>query len=480
MANYVLFGLGKTMFEAYGSIPTVQRPFSDTLLYVADTELGITNADGSTTFFEGTGFVWDGVNKQFTAGTVTRVVHFDTNGQYVDEVNGLTTAVGSLAFDFVFNRVQQDIFAGSDVLDARSRVGAAVVSVTLNGYTGNDTIYGGAGSDRLIGGFGDDTITGGGGNDKFDGGDGNDSMSGGNGNDIMWGSFGNDILSGGRNTDTAAYIGNFSSLQITQTATGFTVSSFHGGTDTLTSIERIAANDGTYAWNATSHVWSKISNKSGIALIATADETFNGAATDDNVTFSDFGTLPRVINGNDGNDTFTFQNSSPSEVLANGGNGDDRFLFTNAGTDLPANRYGSSAFYINGGAGNDVVQGGNGVDELRGGAGDDSITGNKGNDTLIGDAGADTFNFGTFAYRFRATVTYEDWGDDVITDFTLGTDHLHITGVSSTVVQDTAAGLLVTATYTSVTGNFPPNPTDTATILLKGVHGVVAIGDLLI
>jgi VCBS repeat-containing protein len=67
----------------------------------------------------------------------------------------------------------------------------------LSGGNGNDILYGDAGTNSLLGGFGDDLLTGGDGNDLLDGGDGNDRIVGRGGNDNLIGGTGNDVINGG-------------------------------------------------------------------------------------------------------------------------------------------------------------------------------------------------------------------------------------------------------------------------------------------
>ena len=74
---------------------------------------------------------------------------------------------------------------------------------SLLGGTGNDTLDGGDGDDaRLEGDAGNDSISGGAGNDNLKGEDGDDSLDGGTGNDSLYGGAGNDMLSGGAGIDT--------------------------------------------------------------------------------------------------------------------------------------------------------------------------------------------------------------------------------------------------------------------------------------
>ena len=85
-----------------------------------------------------------------------------------------------------------------------------------------------------------------------------------------------------------------------------------------------------------------------------------------------------------------------------------------------------------GGAGNDFERGGLAADLLRGGAGADTLIGGGGADTLEGGAGHDTLTGGAGADTFRfvnpGTVLT---ADDTVTDFTLGTDKVALTGFGS-------------------------------------------------
>jgi VCBS repeat-containing protein len=65
---------------------------------------------------------------------------------------------------------------------------------------------------------------------------------------------------------------------------------------------------------------------------------------------------------------------------------------------------------MSGGNGSDVLDGGNGNDTLVGGNGPDVLLGGRGNDVMTGNSGPDTFVFN------------DQFGQDVITDFTAGQD----------------------------------------------------------
>ena len=96
-----------------------------------------------------------------------------------------------------------------------------------------------------------------------------------------------------------------------------------------------------------------------------------------------------------------------------GGNGSD-ILTGTAGNDSIDGGNGSDILIGN--AGNDTLIGGIGTDFLVGGAGEDLLDGGNGEDTLRGGLGEDIFVFAAGE------------GIDTITDFSLGTDKIGLTG----------------------------------------------------
>ncbi len=84
---------------------------------------------------------------------------------------------------------------GDDTFTAGNGL-ASLISLTVDGGTGNDTITGGDGADPLLGGDGNDVITGGRGNDNLLGGAGDDTFvwNPGDGSDTVEGQDGTDTL----------------------------------------------------------------------------------------------------------------------------------------------------------------------------------------------------------------------------------------------------------------------------------------------
>src|SRR4028118_1175018 len=96
------------------------------------------------------------------------------------------------------------------------------------------------------------------------------------------------------------------------------------------------------------------------------------------------------------------------------GGSDNDSLIGNAGNDTLIGGNGNDSLIGN--AGNDTLIGGNGTDFLVGSAGDDLLDGGNGDDTLRGGLGEDIFVFAAGE------------GIDTITDFSLGTDKIGLTG----------------------------------------------------
>ncbi len=343
MALHTLFGVGPSIFAS-----NVVGSFTTRMFYVEPNEFGVQNPDGTVTYFIGSGFVFDSVTGSLTAGTVTKISHFDTTGFPIDEISGLNLSFAQVqSFITSYSGAASTtalMFAGDDTIDARIRVNNAYVddvllagagndkvyggsgNDTLKGEAGNDKLWGGSGNDRLEGGLGNDFQNGESGNDVLLGGDGIDTLNGGVGNDILSGGNDNDSLIGGAGTDTASYSGNFASLLVTKTSAGFAVASASSGSDTLTGVERIAAHDGTYAWNATTSTWNKISNVAGWQMTAAASEVVTGTAAADTITASYGPTTSPILYYNllDGNDTITFRSGTFQNVAVFAGNGDDK------------------------------------------------------------------------------------------------------------------------------------------------------------
>lgn len=280
---------------------------------------------------------------------------------------------------------------GNDSSSATGNL-AALIKITVDGGTGNDTILGGNGVDVLLGGDGDDFIDGqqgndvallGAGNDTFqwDPGDGSDVVEGQSGSDRMLfnGSAGNEIFTASANGGRVVFTRNLGNIVMDLDDVETIDLNTLGGTDT-TIINDLSGTDLT-----TVNV-----NQSGV-LGGTA-----GDAAADVV----------IVNGTNGNDIIDVFGAGSSvavlglhtRVNVNGSEGANDSLVINAlgGNDgvtastMPA---GVIKLTIDGGAFNDTLLGSQGADIFLAGDGDDFLFGDNGNDVAFMGAGNDTFQW---------------------------------------------------------------------------------------
>ena len=277
------------------------------------------NADGTTTLLQGSEL---DVNQStpdflFRSGRIDLVTHYDSNGVLLDYMtdlvhpgtsgNNLRDVIAALQSGLDTGNPRFLLTDTDDLIDARYRLNNVIIDDVFYGYGDNDEIYGGSGNDKLFGGSDDDylnggtghdLLVGGGGSDYIDAGAGNDKLIaealtvvsgdggsyyafddqlfGGTGNDLLMGGRGNDIMIGGAGRDTAILRGSFASLNIVNWGNGFQVSGHVNGTDDwLEGIERIACDDGTWAFSAATQTWSKINASVGQALVA-PEQGFQG------------------------------------------------------------------------------------------------------------------------------------------------------------------------------------------------------------
>ena len=537
MAKHEIYGVGLTIFESNKTFNKIV-PF-----YVEATEFGIIGADGTRTYFHGVNLLYDWSSQSFVGGDVNEILHFSAAGEPLDALSGLSldafglnnlmsTAGNGLNSSFVFE--------GNDIIDGRIRAGNAVVNDVILAGLGHDRVYAGSGDDqsfgsgghdRLFGGAGNDILNGGTGTDRLVGGIGNDTLfgddfqnsdagndmllggaggdllfgeqmvstsfmtgdfddvlDGGNGRDVLYGRSGDDVIDGGEGVDTAFYFGHMNQLEITQTASGFSVLSASQGTDVLTGIERIATSDGLYEWCSTDGTWMKIGALSGQTVIApdAAERIFSNASEIINlaegVNFAGtvVGQVVRALGGND------VVNLSPGGVALYdtsvfGGAGDDAIFVSSYNVmDAIGERYAEGWLYLDGGSGDDNISGGGGDNILIGGSGSDTLHGRGGDDLLSGGSGRDIFVFERSSYSEprQLALLYNGFGDDKISDFSVGQDSLNISGEHMLSLTETAEGTLITVEmFTSKafedSGNIAdPNALQTSTILLEGVMNV--------
>jgi Ca2+-binding RTX toxin-like protein len=133
-------------------------------------------------------------------------------------------------------------------LGGNDRISVQNASATTEIYGGNgdDTVNGSLwGADYIDGGPGNDILYGKWGNDTIFGGDGDDRIDGGAGDDRLDGGPGNNRIDGGPGNDTAVFAGNYADYGLNG-ANGVTTVVGTEGTSSLTNVETIKFNDGSY------------------------------------------------------------------------------------------------------------------------------------------------------------------------------------------------------------------------------------------
>ncbi len=143
-------------------------------------------------------------------------------------------------------------------------------------------------------------------------------------------------------------------------------------------------------------------------------DSINGQAGDDLINS---GSQRDTLDGGDGADTLIGGGGNDSlrggigdDVLNGGSHNDD----LDGGADNDRLLGGRGDDTLLGGDGNDTLNGMQDNDTMEGGAGDDLIIAGFGDDLMTGGAGADTFRLGS------------NFGNDTITDFTVGTDKIDL------------------------------------------------------
>ncbi len=277
---------------------------------------------------------------------------------------------------------------GDDHFSATGNL-ASLISLTVDGGAGNDTIRGSNGADTLLGGDG---------NDFIDGQQGNDTVFLGAGDDVFqWDpGDGSDIVEGQAGTDAMIFNGSAIGESIGISANGgrtrFTRDIANIAMD-LNDVERIRFNalggadhvtvDNLAATDVKQVDIDLAGTVGGTQGDAAADQvTVNGTNGADQITVTAVGTnvtvsgLPATV---------TVDHAEAADrLVVNAGNGNDTI---NAST-LAAGVIGLT---IDAGAGNDTVIGSQGADTIVAGDGNDTVTGGRGDDVALLGVGNDTF-----------------------------------------------------------------------------------------
>jgi Ca2+-binding RTX toxin-like protein len=280
---------------------------------------------------------------------------------------------------------------GNDSFSATGNL-AALIKITVDGGTGNDTILGSNGIDLLLGGDGDDFIDGQQGNDvaflgagqdvfQWDPGDGSDTVEGQAGNDTMLfnGSAGNEIFETSANGGRVRFTRNLGNIVMDLDDVESIELNTLGGTDTVT------VNDmsGTDIDEVNIDLAGTIGGASGdaaadvvIANATSGNDIIDVFGAGTNVSVVGLASLINITNSEGANDS----------LVINALGGDDGIT----ATTLPA---GVIKLTLDGGAGNDTILGSQGADVFLGGDGNDFIFGDNGNDLALMGAGDDVFQW---------------------------------------------------------------------------------------
>jgi Ca2+-binding RTX toxin-like protein len=274
---------------------------------------------------------------------------------------------------------------GDDSFSATGNL-APLISVTVDGGAGNDTILGSNGNDTLLGGDG---------NDFIDGQQGADVALLGAGDDVFqWDpGDGSDVVEGQDGTDTLLFNGSAANENFDLSANGgralFTRNVGNIVMD-LNDVERIdlralGGADNVRIGDVTGTDVTEVVVDLGPADAQVDSVSVSGRAGADTVTIATAGAEAQV-NGLAAQLRVLGAEAGSDQLAVNTGAGNDNI---NASTLLNT----GPRLTIDAGAGNDTINGSQGADTILAGDGNDTVIGDNGNDTAFLGAGNDTFTW---------------------------------------------------------------------------------------
>jgi Ca2+-binding RTX toxin-like protein len=346
----------------------------------------IWNPGDDTDLFEG----GDGVDTaEVNGGNGSEVFTLTANGTRV-RFDRLDPAPFSLDIGTT-EKLVLNMNGGDDSFSATGNL-AALIGVTVDGGTGNDTILGSNGADLLLGGDGNDFIDGQQGNDtaflgagddvfQWDPGDGSDTVEGGDGTDTLLFNGANiaeifDVSANGERVRFTRNIGNI--VMDLNDVERIDVNAL-GGTDTVT------VNDlsGTDVTQVNINLAGTIGGTAGDGAADTI--IVNGSNGADIVDVFGAGTSVSVL-GLAARTNVTNSEGANDSLVIYGLGGDDDITATTLSAGI-------TKLTLDGGAGDDTILGSQGADTLIGGDGDDFVFGDNGNDLGLLGAGDDVFQW---------------------------------------------------------------------------------------
>jgi Ca2+-binding RTX toxin-like protein len=382
--NDTLLGKGGTdlLFGGDGNDTLTGGDADDQLFGEAGNDLMIWNPGDDTDLFEG----GDDIDTaQVNAGNGAETFTITANGTRV-RFDRVSPAPFSLDIGTTENLVV-NANGGDDTITASNGL-AALITLTLDGGAGNDTITGGDGADTIIGGTGNDIVTGGRGNDTALLGDDDDTFiwNPGDGSDTVEGQGGTDtlIFNGANIAENINISANGSRARFTRDVANITMDlngveniNFKalGGADTITVNDLTGTDVKKVAIDL---------QASGGGGDGSADTVIvNGTGNADQITVSLSGSTV-LVDGLPAQTSIVGQEAANDTLQINGLGGADNI---NASA-LPA---GQIKLTIDAGNGDDTVIGSQGADFIIGGDGNDTITGGRGDDVALLGADDDTF-----------------------------------------------------------------------------------------
>ena len=280
---------------------------------------------------------------------------------------------------------------GDDSFSATGNL-AALIQITVDGGTGNDTILGSNGIDLLMGGDGDDFI---------DGQQGNDSAFLGAGNDVFqWDpGDGSDTVEGQEGADTLLFNGSGGAEIFEASANGGRVRFTRNLGNIVMDLNDVEAIDLNTLGSADTTTVNDLSGTDLVEINIDQAGTIGGTAGDGQADVV-------IVNGTNGDDIIDIFGAGTSVAvlglatqvnIANSEGANDSLVINALGGDdgvtattLPA---GVIKLTIDGGAGDDTILGSQGADVFLGGDNNDFIFGDNGNDLALMGAGDDVFQW---------------------------------------------------------------------------------------
>lgn len=374
--------------------------------------------------------------------------------------------------------------SGNDTLDFSARTTAIVLHIdtgistkagTVNttfagienfiGTNEGDTIYGAASgktADIMLG-SGNNTYTASGGNDTVIGSTGNDTYTGGTGNDVWTDTGGTNLFkpNSGATTITGGAGDTLSYASLTTSNITLNIAAGTADKNSFNTFDHFSGMTNFVGTNEGDTITGAASGKTANITLGTGNNSYTGAGGDDTVT------------GSTGKDTYTGSNSSGTDVWIDTQGGANQFNVLNGAVSVTGhagdtlnfgvtNIGGGLVLHIDTGIATHtgVTDYFTGMNNFGGAANSTTVYGSTSGDTVTG--GSDTVALGS-----GSDVFYTMGGNDVVTEWTAGTNTLSY-------VNDTVTGtgvnvsLALTTAQTTTFGTITLTQSGTIETLIGG------------